>query len=299
MITAETGSGALSRKNLDITLNRNIIDMKEVAVAAIGLSAMTLNDYRIVSFTHEGITHDVYHRGTGPCVLVAAEIPGITAKVTAFADRLIERGMSVAMPSMFGTPGADSSKSRALKVMARACVSKEFHCLAKQDSAPATAWLRALARKLHSDNGGPGIGFVGMCFTGGFGLAMMLDDAVIAPVLSQPSQPFPLGSQRKASVGLDPDELRVVVERAEHGCAVLGLRFTGDPFVPAERFETLRRVLGDNFIGVEITSPDPQLNIPKDAHSVLTEHLIDEPEHPTREALDQVLDFLTSRLIEP
>jgi len=273
--------------------------MKQTAAGTIGLSAMTLNHYRVESFTHEGITHDVYHRGTGPCVLVAAEVPGITPKVTEFADRLIDLGLSVAMPSMFGTPGALSTKGRAIRVIARACVSKEFHCLAKRDSAPATAWLRALARKLHADNGGPGIGFVGMCFTGGFGLAMMLDDAVVAPVLSQPSQPFALGADRKASVGLNNDELRIVVDRAAQGCAVLGLRFTGDPMVPTERFETLRQALGDNFVGVEITSPDPDLNIPKDAHSVLTEHLVDEPGHPTRVALDQVLEFLTTRLIEP
>jgi len=271
--------------------------MNQAAGAGLGWWLMALNDYRIESFSHEGITHDVYHRGEGPCVLVAAEVPGITPKVTEFADRLIALGMSVAMPSMFGTPGAEGTKARALKVIAKSCVSKEFHCLATNDSAPATAWLRALSRKLHTDHGGPGIGFVGMCFTGGFGLAMMLDDAVIAPVLSQPSQPFPFGADRKASVGLDDEQFRIVAERAENGCPVLGLRFTGDSLVPAERFETLRRVLGDNFVGVEITSPDPDLNIPKDAHSVLTEHLIDEPGHPTREALDKVLDFLTGRLI--
>ena len=271
--------------------------MNRAVVTRLGLSPMALNDYRIEPFTHEGITHDVHHRGDGPCVLVAAEVPGITPKVTEFADRLVDLGMSVAMPSMFGTAGAESSYPRAMGVIAKACVSKEFHCLAKRDSAPATAWLRALARKLHADHGGPGIGFVGMCFTGGFGLAMMLDDAVIAPVLSQPSQPFPIGAERKASVGLDDDELRIVAERAENGCPVLGLRFTSDPAVPAERFETLRRVLGENFVGVEITSPDKERHIPKNAHSVLTEHLIDEPGHPTREALDQVLEFLSGRLL--
>ncbi len=257
---------------------------------------MTLDGYRIEPFTTEGITHDVYHRGEGPCVLVAAEVPGITPKVAEFADRLVDLGLSVALPSMFGTPGVEGTMPRALRVIGRACVSNEFHCLAKRDSAPATAWLRALARKLHHDHGGPGIGFVGMCFTGGFGLAMMLDDTVIAPVLSQPSQPFPFGKERKASVGLDANELEIVAERAAQGCAVLGLRFTNDSAVPPERFETLRSVLGDNFVGIEITSPDPALNIPKNAHSVLTEHLVDQPGHPTREALDQVLEFLTTRL---
>jgi hypothetical protein len=138
-----------------------------------------------------------------------------------------------------------------------------------------------------------------MCFTGGFGLAMMLDDTVIAPVLSQPSLPLPLGGRRQASVGLDDTQLAAVAERAATGCEVLGLRFTSDPTVRAARFDTLRTALGDNFIGVEITSPDPDRSIPKHAHSVLTEHLVDEPGHPTHEALHQVLDFLEARLLAP
>ena len=258
---------------------------------------MSLSDYRVEPFTHERITHDVYHRGQGPCVLIAAEIPGITPKVAEFADRLVDIGLSVAMPSMFGRPGKVSTMPRALGVVARSCISREFHCLATRDSSPATTWLRALGRNVHDAHGGPGIGFVGMCFTGGFGLAMMLDDSVIAPVLSQPSQPFPVGATRKANVGLSETELATVAKRAADGCAVLGLRFTGDPVVPAERFATLREALGDNFIGVEITSPDPAHDIAKSSHSVLTEHLQDIPGHPTREALDQVLEFLTGRLL--
>ncbi len=257
---------------------------------------MPLSDYRIESFSHDGITHDVYHRGEGPCVLVAAEIPGVTPTVVAFADRLVERGLSVAMPSMFGTPGAPATRPRQAATLLGACISREFHCMATRDSSPATDWLRALARSLHATSGGPGIGFVGMCLTGGFGLAMMLDDAVIAPVLSQPALPFPISSARKASTGLSESELARVADRAADGCAVLGLRFTGDPSVPAERFATLRSALGDNFTGVEITSPDPAHGIGRSAHSVLTEHLDDRPGHPTHDALNQVLDFLTTRL---
>jgi hypothetical protein len=32
------------------------------------------------------------------------------------------------------------------------------------------------------------------------------------------------------------------------------------------------------------------------AHSVLTEHFVDEPDHPTRDALDKVLRFFAERL---
>jgi hypothetical protein len=66
---------------------------------------------------------------------------------------------------------------------------------------------------------------------------------------------------------------------------------------PGDRFETLRRELGDGFIGVELdSSPGNPHGHPKVAHSVLTEHLLDQPGTPTREALDQVLDFFCDRL---
>ena len=85
---------------------------------------------------------------------------------------------------------------------------------------------------------------------------------------------------------------------AAQDLTVLGLRFTGDPVVPAERFARLREELGDRFVGVEIdSSPGNPHGNPKAAHSVLTEHLVDEPGHPTRDALEQVLDLFRTRLL--
>lgn len=155
-----------------------------------------------------------------------------------------------------------------------------------------------LARDLHDELGGPGVGAVGMCLTGGFALAMMVDDHVVAPVLSQPSLPFPVGKHRKADLGISAEDLVRVKERVDDGICVLGLRFTGDPVVPAERFATLRRELGDGFVGVEIDSSKGNAHaIPTNAHSVLTEHLVDEPGHPTHDALNQVLDLFRERLL--
>jgi dienelactone hydrolase len=137
-----------------------------------------------------------------------------------------------------------------------------------------------------------------MCLTGGFALALMVDDVVVAPVLSQPSLPFPIGKGRKKDVGISTADLLRVKQRAEAGTSVLGLRFTGDPACPPERFERLREELGDHFIAVEIdSSPGNAHGHPKQAHSVLTEHLQDEPGTPTREALDQVLAFFRDRLL--
>jgi hypothetical protein len=80
----------------------------------------------------------------------------------------------------------------------------------------------------------------------------------------------------------------------------MGLRFKGDSFVPAERFEFLRQQLGDAFIAVELDddSANPAAAM-KNPHSVLTEHLIDEPGQPTRAALDGVLELFRSKLLVP
>jgi dienelactone hydrolase len=184
--------------------------------------------------------------------------------------------------------------------MARACISREFHVLARGGSSPITAWLRALCRDVHAELGGPGVGAVGMCLTGNFALSLMVDEAVMAPVLSQPSLPFGVSPSHKAALHLSPADLEVVKRRAASGCGVLGLRFTEDPLCPPERFDTLRRELGDGFEGIEIDSSrgNPH-GIKRMAHSVLTRDLVDEAGHPTRAALDRVLALFRERLLPP
>ena len=138
-----------------------------------------------------------------------------------------------------------------------------------------------------------------MCLTGGFALAMSADPTVVAPVLSQPSLPFALSKRHKADVGVTAEDLATVVKRTrEDGLCMIGLRFTGDKLAPGERFETLRRALGDAFVAVEIDSSrgNPH-GFKKGAHSVLTEELSDEPGHPTNDALQLVLDHFRTRLL--
>ena len=83
-----------------------------------------------------------------------------------------------------------------MEVFKRACVSAEFRAFGAGKSSPVAVWLRALAALAHRECGGLGVGALGMCFTGGFALAMMVDDSVAAPVLAQPSLPFPVGNRR-------------------------------------------------------------------------------------------------------
>lgn len=257
----------------------------------------SLSDFERTEATFNGDTKVVYRKGAGPGVIVMAEMPGITPDVADFARKVVDTGCTVAMPSMFGTDGRPLSNAAVLTTMPRACISREFTSFATGKTSPITVWLRALAADLHRSCGGPGVGAIGMCFTGGFALAMMVDDVVVAPVLSQPSLPLPLGKRRQADIGLSPSDLAVVKERVDAGCPVLGLRFTHDPFV-GTKFDTLRTELGDGFIAVELdSSPGNPYGFAKDAHSVVTTEVTDDPSNPANEAVQTVLDFFGRRLL--
>jgi len=255
-----------------------------------------LDNFTATTFTHDGTTRTVYRAGSGPGVVVMSEMPGITPNVAAFAQRVVDAGFTVAMPVLFGTPGREVSVPYVAKSFTQGCMSREFSSWALNRTSPVIDWLRALARDLHERCGGPGVGAIGMCFTGGFALAMAVDDDLLAPVLSQPSLPVPVGGARKRSLGLSDADLARVADRTE--LCVLAMRFTNDRAVPAERFAHLREVFGDRLIAIEIENRPGQNphDIPKMAHSVVTEHLVDEPGHPTQDALHRVLDFFKQRL---
>lgn len=233
------------------------------------------------SFTHEGVTHPTYRKGEGPGVIVIHEIPGITPAVSAFAQEVVDRGFTVVMPSLFGTDGINPTVKSAARLVAQLCVSREFTRFATGQTTPVATWLRALARDLHDELGGPGVGAVGMCFTGGYALAMLADAPVAAPVLAQPSAPFPVSPGRRRDLGLSPADLESVKHKVNDGCQVLGLRYDKDPAV-GSRFETLRRELGDGFIAVEF---------PGAKHATLTLHR-------QQEGVDRVLDFFSEKLAD-
>ena len=248
------------------------------------------------TFAHDGRERRVFCAGSGPAVIVIHEMPGLTPLVADFGRRVRDAGFSVRMPSLFGEPGRPMSTGYVMKSLRQGCVAKEFVTLALDRTSPEIGWLRALATDAHEECGGPGVGAVGMCFTGGFALGMMVDDIMLAPVLSQPSLPFPVSPARRRAVGVSNADFARVKERTQHGACIMGLRFTKDLSVPGERFETLRRELGDAFIAVEIdSSKGNPYGIPRGAHSVLTQHFVDEPGHPTRDALDRVLAFFAER----
>jgi dienelactone hydrolase len=227
-------------------------------------------------------THATYRKGSGPGVIVIAEIPGITADVVTFAEEVVGLGCTVVLPHLFGQVPSSDSPMAMMGSLGRACINREFNKLRVGETSPIATWLRSLAKELHADLGGPGVGALGMCFTGGFALAMMVDDSVVAPVLAQPSLPFPIGKARAADLNLSPDDLTRVKERAAAGCQVLGLRYTGDMAV-GSRFDTLTQELGDAFIRVEF---------PGRKHSTLAAHR-------QQEGVDRVLAFFKEKLLTP
>src|SRR5437763_4893148 len=213
-----------------------------------------LEGFEKTTFTDRGKTRDVFRIGSGPAVIVISEMPGITPRVAGFARRVADIGCTAVMPHLFGHPGREPSTLYGLESMTWGCVSREFATWATGHTSPVTEWLRALAKEVHGECGGPGVGVVGMCFTGGFALAMMVDDVVVAPVLSEPALPFAITKRHRRDLGISDADLAEVKKRAADGVAVMGLRFNCDRFVPSERFERLREELGANFIKVEINS---------------------------------------------
>ena len=257
---------------------------------------MTVPGFATTSFTAQNKTRDVYVRGAGPGVIVMAEVPGITPLVAAYATRVANTGFTVYLPQLFGTPNRVESHGYAAKIIAQVCISREFSVLAANRSSPVVDWLRALARHVHRQCGGKGVGAVGMCLTGNFALAMMLDAPVIAPVLSQPSLPIAFTAGLAAGLHASQEELAAAHEKIDRGARILGLRFKGDPMCRAARFERLRNEFGAAFEAIELDDACANPKGTSPPHSVLTRHMLDTQGQPTRAALERTLAFLREQL---
>jgi dienelactone hydrolase len=257
-----------------------------------------LTDWSPAPFTAAGVTHDVYTRGSGPGVVLLPEIPGMTPQVMGLANHLVEAGFTVAVPSLFGEPGRPLSAGYAVRTLAKACIAKEFAAFARGADRPVAEYVRALARHLHAQAGGPGVGVIGMCFTGGFALAAAVEPAVLAAVGSQPSVPFPLGGARKRDLGMSEREQAGIADRVRaEGLCLVGLRFSEDPASPHDRFVELEKAFGAGWRAIPLNSkPGNPDGIGKREHSVLTSADVEKPGHPTHQARAEITAFLRDRL---
>jgi dienelactone hydrolase len=263
--------------------------------------AIQLDDAHRFSFSEGGISHPVYRDGQGPGVLILHELPGMTPECVRLADLVMGAGHTVYLPLFFGRPGKTANNLQ--MATALFCLRQEFQLLATDRSSPISRWLLALCRRIKTECGGRGVGAIGMCFTGGIVLSLLVDDTVLAPVVSQPALPLlvpfpgaPPVAERKAALGLSPAELQAAVARSAT-VPILGYRFETDKVCPKERFATLRQTFGPGFRGTEIpTGPGHPGDIPDGAHAVLTKSFVDQPGHPTRKALDEILAHFKRQL---
>jgi dienelactone hydrolase len=262
-----------------------------------------LEDFEPRKLTFDNITKMVHVSGTGPAVIVIPEVPGISPHVARFARWVREAGFTVYMPSLYGRDGEPVDLDIGQAIFKRVCISAEFRAFGAGGSAPVTQWLRALARFAHGESGGPGVGAIGMCFSGNFALSMMMEPSMLAPVLAQPALPL----DDDAGLQIAPDELEVVRKRLDdEDLTVMAYRFEGDRFCKSQRFAAYKEALGDRFVGRVLPDSAANRDIPEffekvvqTPHNVVTIHLIDEAGQPTQQARDEILAFFVQRLAQP
>jgi len=251
------------------------------------IADFTRRDVRLL-----GKTKPVLVTGTsGPAIIVIHEIYGFTLTLARFCRWVRDAGFRVYAPILFGKPDASNAEEPSVARIVSLCISREFAILRANKSSPVTDWLRALAHLAHEECGGPGVGAIGMCVTGGFALSMALEPIVLAPILAQPGVP----ALSPAALDIAPDDLNQVVARTQQGLRLRGYRFDGDELCKAQRFSTLARIFGDAFTGTELPdgagNPAGMKARGKPPHSVFTGDLIDTPGQPTRAAVDEVIAF--------
>ena len=229
-------------------------------------------------------THDVYERGEGPPIVVIQELPGIGPETLGLADRLVSAGYRVVLPHLFGPLGEKAVVRNTIRVL---CMHREFRLFDRNESSPIVEWLRALCRDVRDRTGVRGVGVIGMCLTGNFAMSLMADDSVLASVASQPALPV----FAPCALHMSEEEVSQTKARLDREGPMLALRFKGDLMCPASKFRAIEKTFNDD----GVTRVDC-IDIPGFRHAVLTVDFVDKEKHPTRRALDSVLNYFATRL---
>jgi dienelactone hydrolase len=217
----------------------------------------------------------------GPAVFVLHELCGASPPTFDFAYRIANEGFSVFVPVLFGEANAAFRLDSAVRDAIHVCVSREFSILAANRSSPIVQWVRKLGSHVFAEIGGKGIGVIGLCLTGNFALAMMVDSHVKAPVVSEPALPFGVTPCLRAALGLSPAEVAAIRQRTAAGQEVLAFRFDGDGLSPEERDEMLRATFSNIRGNGRLRPTRPR------AHAVFTDHFDPAPGSSTEIALQQ------------
>ena len=229
------------------------------------------------------ITHDVYERGDGPPIIVIQELPGIGPETLQLADRLVEAGYRVILPHLFGRLGRTEVGPNFVRVL---CMWRELCLFARNKSSPVVDWLRELCKDVRDRTGAAGVGVIGMCLSGNFAITLMADESVLAAVASQPAMPFL--SQR--ALHMSKEEIEKTKRRLDQTSPMLAFRFKCDVLCSGLKFKAIDKAFNEGKERIKLEA------LPGKGHSVLTLHFVDEEHHPTRKALDSVLQYFAESL---
>jgi dienelactone hydrolase len=259
----------------------------EVATMPTDLISNAGRTYRATPFAHDGMRHDVYAGGSGPTVILIHEAGGLDLSTLDVADRVCGEGFRALLPVLVGRTRPDGDGSSAIVNLIKLCISREVHVFLTGRTSPIATWLRALAATEKGDH--PGVGIIGMCFSGGFALAAAVDDSIIAAVASQPGLPWPLLPGSGADLGLSPADVECVRDRYRTGAfGFLAARYTEDRASSKARIERIKTEFGTHVVIEPIGT----------AHSVLANAA-----HPTNPdtaavpALEATIALLKERLL--
>lgn len=223
----------------------------------------------------------VYEKGAGPPVVLIQELPGIGRETLALSQALQDAGFRVSLPHLFGPLGRTDTLANTVRVF---CMRREFALFERNQSSPIVEWLAALCRDVRGDH--VGVGVIGMCLTGNFAISLMADEAVLAGVAAQPSLPL----RGHANLHMSPGEVEAVCSKLDRVGPMLAYRFEGDSICRAEKFSTIERKFNADRERIRLRT------LPGPGHSVLTLDFCAEPGHPTRKALDEVIQYFQARL---
>lgn len=248
------------------------------------IDAYTKEQFTAPLGNQKDATFDVYVRGQGAPVVVIQELPGIGQETLRLADKLITAGFQVWLPHLFGPIGKISMLGNSVRVL---CMRREFTAFAADKTSPIVDWLKALCRHAKDKTGAKGVGTIGMCLTGNFAISLMVDDAVLAGVASQPSMPlFNQNALHMSSQDVQEIKAALDVKGAAHA-----FRFEEDKLCQAAKFDLLEKTFNeDGTKRLEMTT------LPGPGHSVFTLDFVDEQGHPTSNALQNVIAYFDEKL---
>ncbi len=247
------------------------------------ISAYAKKEFTAHSSEGKPLSHDVYERGKGKVCVIIQELPGIGQETLCLADTFVERGYKVILPHLFGPIGKTSVASNLFRVF---CMRKEFRVFAKNESSPIVDWLKALCKKVKEENNVKGVAVIGMCLTGNFAISLMAEDAVLAGFASQPAMPF----QTQNALHMSEEDVTKIKSKLDVVGPMHCGRFEKDKLCTAEKFDLINRKFNDDKERIILHE------LPGKGHSILTIDFVDEAGHPTKKALEDVMEYFDDQL---